>query len=253
MLELDNVSRRFGESVALAEVSLTTPAGQTTVLIGPSGCGKSTMVRSMNGLVIPDAGTVRFEGAALDELDMLEVRRRIGYVIQSGGLFAHMTARENISIVARHLGWSRERIDARIDELVELTHFPSGGLGRYPGTLSGGQRQRVGLMRALMLDPDVLLLDEPLGALDPLIRAELQEQLREIFRSLGKTVVLVTHDMSEAAYFADLIVLMRGGAIVQRGTLEELLEAPAEPFVEEFIGAQRRTMSFEGSGGGGRS
>ncbi|MEE8170379.1 MAG: ATP-binding cassette domain-containing protein, partial [Phycisphaerae bacterium] len=154
----------------------------------------------------------------------------------------HLTARGNVALLARYQGWSRERIEARIAALTSLTHFPPDGLQRYPAQLSGGQRQRVGLMRALMLDPDLLLLDEPLGALDPMIRAELQNDLREIFQTLGKTVVMVTHDIGEAGFFADSIVMMRDGRIIQQAALNELLQSPAEPFVSQFINAQRSPL-----------
>ena len=163
----------------------------------------------------------------------------MGYVLQDGGLFPHLSARNNVSLMAEHLGWSSKRIVSRIEELAELTHFPVDGLDRFPLQLSGGQQQRVSLMRALMLDPEVLLLDEPLGALDPMIRFELQNDLREIFSRLRKTVVMVTHDLAEAAFFGDTIVLLRGGRIVQKGTLQQMLGAPADEFVTRFIQAQR--------------
>jgi osmoprotectant transport system ATP-binding protein len=166
----------------------------------------------------------------------------MGYVVQDGGLFPHLTASGNVALMARWLGWDRDRIAARLAELVGLTDFPADGLSRYPAELSGGQRQRVGLMRALMLDPDVLLLDEPLGALDPMIRYELQTDLRDIFRTLGKTVVMVTHDIGEAGYFGDSVVLLRDGAVVQQGSLRDLLDRPADPFVERFITAQRSLL-----------
>ena len=164
----------------------------------------------------------------------------MGYVVQDGGLFPHLTAAGNVSLMARYLGWDAARIRGRLDGLTTLTRFPGEALARYPAQLSGGQRQRVGLMRALMLDPEVLLLDEPLGSLDPLVRAELQEDLAEVFRSLGKSVVMVTHDLAEAAFFGHEIVLLRDGRIVQRGVLEDLLNTPADPFVTRFIRAQRR-------------
>jgi osmoprotectant transport system ATP-binding protein len=163
----------------------------------------------------------------------------VGYVIQDGGLFPHLTASGNITLMARQLKWDGARIKDRLEALLTLTKFPRDGLARYPVQLSGGQRQRVALMRALMLDPDVLLLDEPLAALDPMIRYELQNDLRGIFQELSKTTVLVTHDLAEAAYFGDRIVLMREGEIVQQGTLEAMLRSPAEPFVTQFINAQR--------------
>jgi len=172
----------------------------------------------------------------------------MGYVIQEGGLFPHLTARENVILMACHLKWNHQRIEDRLYFLTELTRFPHSGLDRYPVQLSGGQRQRVSLMRALMLEPDLLLLDEPLAALDPMIRADLQADLKEIFTQLNSTVVLVTHDMSEACYFGDEIVLLRAGAIVQTGTPDELIHAPSDPFVTKFIKAQRNLLdSFSGS------
>ena len=239
MLDLVGVSKTYGRATALHPTDLALPPGRTTVLLGPSGCGKSTLLRLMVGLLRPDTGTVLFDGQPLTADNALEVRRRIGYVIQDGGLFPHLTARGNATLMARYLGWDRGRTEARLTELAALSRFPADGLDRYPAQLSGGQRQRVGLMRALMLDPDALLLDEPLGALDPIIRSELQDDLRQVFQALGKTVVLVTHDLGEAAFFADRIVLMRGGHIVQQGTLADLWRRPADPFVTQFIRAQR--------------
>jgi osmoprotectant transport system ATP-binding protein len=241
MLELRHVSKSFAATHALRDVSLTATAAQTTALLGPSGCGKSTLLRLMIGLLRPDAGTVLFGGAPLPyDADALDgIRHRMGYVIQDGGLFPHLTARENVTLLARFLGRDGADVTDRIRELADLVELPLDALGRYPVQLSGGQRQRVGLMRALFLDPDVLLLDEPLGALDPLIRADLQDDLRAIFRDLEKTVVLVTHDVSEAGFLSDTIVLLRDGEIVQTGPIDDLVERPAEPFVERFIRAQR--------------
>ncbi len=239
MFRLDDISKRYEGRPALDRLSLDIPEDRTTVLIGPSGCGKSTLLRIMVGLVRPDTGTVTFDDQALDEASVDLVRRRLGYVIQQGGLFPHMTARENICLMARQYRWSPERIDDRLSELLTLTRFPADALDRYPGELSGGQNQRVALMRALMPDPRVLLLDEPLGALDPMIRFELQEDLQRVFSTLKKTVVMVTHDLAEAAFLGDLMVLMRAGRIVQRGCLTDLLQNPAEPFVEKFVCAQR--------------
>ncbi|MEX2453569.1 MAG: ATP-binding cassette domain-containing protein [Rhodospirillaceae bacterium] len=239
MFALSHVSKTFGRTAAVRDLDLPIAGGATTVLIGPSGCGKSTLLRLLNGLLTPDSGTVSFDGEELSPANVLPFRRRMGYVIQDGGLFPHLTAVGNVSLMARHLGWDRERIDARLSDLCDLTRFPPDGLGRYPAELSGGQRQRVGLMRALMLDPDALLLDEPLGALDPMIRYDLQRDLREIFRRLRKTVVLVTHDLGEAGFLGDEIVLLRDGAIVQRGDMQALLAAPADGFVERFVRAQR--------------
>jgi osmoprotectant transport system ATP-binding protein len=239
MFELRDAGKSFGDVVAVAPVSLAIDPRRTTVLIGPSGCGKSTLLRLMNGLVAPDTGSVVFDGEPVTADSAVALRRRLGYVIQEGGLFPHLTAGRNVSLMARHLGWPRTRITDRLAELCDLTRLPAATLERYPSQLSGGQRQRVGLMRALMLDPDALLLDEPLGALDPMIRYDLQEELQEIFRNLGKTVVLVTHDLGEAAFFADRIVLMRDGAIEQQGGMADLLERPASDFVHRFTRAQR--------------
>jgi osmoprotectant transport system ATP-binding protein len=242
MLELVGVAKTFGRTAALHPTDLTLPPGRTTVLLGPSGCGKSTLLRLMIGLTPPDSGTILFDGQPLTSANALRIRQRIGYVIQDGGLFPHLTARDNVTLMARYLGRDPLASARRLTELAELTRFPSDGLDRYPTQLSGGQRQRVALMRALMLEPDLLLLDEPLGALDPLIRADLQTDLRDIFRALGKTVLLVTHDLGEAAFLGDLIVLLRAGRVVQRGTLADLVRAPAEPFVTQFINAQRRPL-----------
>jgi osmoprotectant transport system ATP-binding protein len=239
MFSLDGVTKHYAGRPALGPLTLALPTGRTTVLIGPSGCGKSTLLRLLIRLIEPDAGTVTFAGRPVTPETAQGVRLRTGYVIQDGGLFPHLTARGNVALMARHLGWDRVRTDARVGELAELTRFPADGLDRYPRQLSGGQRQRVGLMRALLLDPDALLLDEPLGALDPLVRADLQTELRGIFRTLGKTVVLVTHDLGEAAYFADLVVLLRDGQVVQSGGSGDLWHRPADPFVTRFVQAQR--------------
>jgi osmoprotectant transport system ATP-binding protein len=195
-------------------------------------------LRVLVGLVPPDSGEVRIDGQWLDDATLPLLRHRIGYVIQDGGLFPHLTAEQNIGLMARVVGWPESRVATRVAELAVLTRFPSERLARWPLELSGGQRQRVALMRALMLDPELILLDEPLGALDPLIRAELQADLRRIFQTLQKTVVLVTHDVREAALLAERIVLMRDGRIVQSGTLDDLQRAPADPFVEQFLQAQ---------------
>ena len=239
MIELKHVSKTFGQTQVLQPTSLSFEIGKTTVLIGPSGCGKSTLLRMMIGLIQPDQGEVLFEGSPLTAANVIDVRRRVGYVIQDGGLFPHLSAANNVGLMARYLGWDKLRIDDRIRELAELTRLPPGALDRFPAQLSGGQRQRLGIMRALMLDPAVILLDEPMGALDPLVRYDLQEDLRNIFQSLQKTVVLVTHDMGEAGFFGDHVVLLGSGRIVQQGKLDDLIQSPADPFVVRFISAQR--------------
>jgi osmoprotectant transport system ATP-binding protein len=242
MLELNRVSKSYAGVCALERCDLAVAAGQTTVLIGPSGCGKSTILRLIIGLQMPDEGSIRFGGQLLEPDRLLELRQRMGYVIQDGGLFPHLCARDNVALMARYLRWPDERIATRITELAELTHFPVDALDRFPIQLSGGQQQRVSLMRSLMLDPEVLLLDEPLGALDPMIRLDLQADLREVFTTLGKTVLMVTHDLGEAAFFADTVVLLRDGRIVQQGSMEQLLREPADDFVQRFIQAQRSPL-----------
>lgn len=247
MLKLASVSKYYGSTAALQSTDLSISRGQTTILIGPSGCGKSTLLRLMIGLIQPDTGTVCFEEELLTAASILEQRQRMGYVIQEGGLFPHLTAQGNVTLMANYLGWKKARIQQRLAELMILTRFPRDAMDRYPLQLSGGQRQRVALMRALMLNPDLLLLDEPLGALDPLNRYELQSELRAIFQSLGKTVVMVTHDMGEAAYFGEHIVLLQEGKIIQQGTVRDLIEKPETPFVERFIRAQRSPSSLSKS------
>jgi osmoprotectant transport system ATP-binding protein len=236
-IELREVVKRYGAE-GLGPVSLAVASGRTVALIGPSGAGKSTLLRLVLGLLAPDAGDVRIRGAPLQPTDHAG-RRRFGYVVQGGGLFPHLTAEGNAALVARHLRWAPARVSARLAELAALTRFPPEALARFPHELSGGQAQRVSLMRALFLEPEILLLDEPLGALDPITRADLQADLRSIFAELGKTVLLVTHDLAEAAFFAHELALLRDGRVVQRGTLDDLSRAPADPFVARFVRAQR--------------
>ena len=242
MLALVGVSKAYGSHHALHTTDLTIPAGRTTVLLGPSGSGKSTVLRLLVGLVWPDTGQVLFQSTAVGRANIRRLRHRMGYVIQEGGLFPHLTVAGNVTLLARHLDWSAKAIDDRVDALIELARLPRDVLHRYPAQLSGGQRQRVSLMRALILDPDVLLLDEPLGSLDPMIRHDLQQDLKRIFGELGKTVVMVTHDIGEAGFFGELLVLLRDGRIVQQGTLEDLVRRPAEGFVQQFINAQRSPL-----------
>ncbi len=244
MIDLYQVTKVYGETVALHQTDISLQTGKTTVLIGPSGCGKSTLLRIIVGLTQPSSGSAHFAGVELNRKTVRRIRRRMGYVIQEGGLFPHLTARENATLMARHLGWRKETIKVRVEETAALVALPASCLDRYPVHLSGGERQRVSLMRALFLDPDLLLLDEPLGALDPIIRHGLQEELRLIFRKLRKTVVLVTHDMAEAAFFGDKIMLLKDGRIVQSGKLRDLLDNPTDSFVELFIRAQR-SIPFE--------
>jgi osmoprotectant transport system ATP-binding protein len=239
VIELEHVSHSYPQATALDDVSLQVAAGETVALIGPSGCGKSTLLKAVIGLVRPGRGRVAVDGVELHPSSELELRRRVGYVIQSGGLFPHLTSVENITLAARYLRRDAKWIEGRVDELADLVQLRREVLQRYPTNLSGGQSQRVGLMRALMLDPAVLLLDEPLGALDPMVRHGLQEELRALFERLRKTVLLVTHDMAEAAFFAKRLVLMSAGRIVQEGTYRDLATTPAQEFVCEFVRAQR--------------
>src|SRR4030095_6006266 len=239
LVQLSRVAKTFGDAPAVHDVDLSIERGKTTVLIGPSVCGKSTLMRLIIGLIEPDRGEIQFDGAQLRPEKIDTVRQRVGYVIQEGGLFPHLTARGNVLLMARHVGRDENEMGERLRELCALTRFPENLLDRYPLELSGGQRQRVSLMRALMLFPELLLLDEPLGALDPLVRAALQMDLKEIFARLQQTALLVTHDLAEAAYLGDTIVLMNEGRIVQQGLIGDLRERPASNFVSEFVNAQR--------------
>lgn len=238
-IELVGVEKRFGEAVALRPTTLSFPAGRTTALIGRSGSGKSTILRLIVGLVSPTAGEVRIGGTPLTASRLEELRHRTGFVIQEGGLFPHLTVRGNALLLGRHLGRPPDELDRRLRETAALVRLPSALFDRYPSELSGGERQRAGLLRALILDPEILLLDEPMAALDPLVRAELQEEFREVFTRVAPTVVLVSHDLAEAAYLSDRLVLLDRGAVVQDGALDDFRRAPATPFVRAFVNAQR--------------
>ncbi len=239
LISFDGVSHRFGQVAAVQDVELHVGDAETVALIGPSGCGKSTLLRLAIGLLAPDRGRILINDREVRADTLREIRHRVGYVIQAGGLFPHLTAIENVTLAARHLRRESRWIDSQIGTLADLVRLPHDLLQRYPAELSGGQRQRISLMRALMLDPEVLLLDEPLGALDPMVRFELQAELRDLFTRLKKSVVLVTHDLAEAAFFSRHLALMRDGRIVQQGSYEDLTRAPVEPFVTDFIKAQR--------------
>ena len=202
LLKLIEISKRYGDALVLEAVSLEVGAGETVAIIGPSGCGKSTLLRIINGLVQPDSGEVHIGDKRVTSANVRDLRRRIGYVVQGGGLFPHLTARENVSLAARVFGIDRSQVEQRIDDLADLVSLTTAQLDRFPHKLSGGQNQRVALMRALMLEPELMLMDEPLAALDPMVRAELQEELRALFMRLGKTVIFVTHDLAEAGYIA---------------------------------------------------
>lgn len=242
MIDLQNIIKSYNGQRVLDGISLKIPKAKTVSLIGPSGCGKSTLLRIAMGLIRQDSGTVHIAGEELTQENMLENRRKMGYVIQKGGLFPHLTARENCTLVAHYLAWDRAKIEARISELADLVKIELSELDRLPNNLSGGQQQRISLIRALMLDPEVIVLDEPLGSIDPLVRSELQTDLKSIFTDLKKTVLLVTHDLGEAAYLGDEIVLMKAGKVVQQGSIQEILKQPANDFVERFVNAQRSPL-----------
>lgn len=249
MVRLEGIQKRFDGIRAVESLVLELSPERTLALIGPSGCGKTTLLRLIAGLITPDSGRVLIDGTEMTPATARRLRRAIGYVIQEGGLFPHLTARQNVALAAKPAGWAAERLRDRIRELADLVRLLPDALERYPAQLSGGQKQRVGLMRGLLLDPDLLLLDEPLAALDPMVRSQLQEDLKRIFQALRKTVLLVTHDMGEAAFLGDEIALMRDGRVVQRGAFSDLVRHPAEPFVTEFIRAQRPPR-LEGEEGG---
>ena len=246
MIRLEKVSKSFGSSRVLQDVSLAMAEGRTTAIMGLSGSGKSTLLALIVGLETPDHGEVWIGAERMAPRSAENLRLRMGYVIQDGGLFPHLTARRNIEIMARETGWLEARRGERVSELCALTRFPAEALERYPAELSGGQRQRVSLMRALMLDPPIVLLDEPLGALDPMTRANLQEELKSIFRTLEKTVVIVTHDVSEAAFLGDTIVVLHQGRVLQQGGFRDLVARPADAFVTDFIRAQTQRFAALG-------
>jgi len=236
MISLDGVGKRFGDRDAVADITLTIERGALCVLVGPSGAGKSTVLRMINALVPADRGAIRIDGRDILEIEPTELRRGIGYVIQSIGLFPHWTVARNIATVPRLLGWPAERIASRVRELSELLQLDASLLDRYPHQLSGGQQQRVGVARALAGDPGIMLMDEPFGALDPITRGTLQDALVRIHRRTAKTIVLVTHDMDEALRLGTHIAVLTNGALVQHGTPREVLEAPVDDFVQQFVG-----------------
>lgn len=246
MMTVSHVSKSLGGNLILDDVDLTLAPGTTTVLIGPSGCGKTTLLKLMVGLLWPDGGEIQFDGQPVTAKNINQMRRRFGYVIQEGGLFPHLTARQNVCLMPEYLKRLGKETSERINQLSKLCHLSESILDRYPAQLSGGQRQRISLIRALMLDPEVLFLDEPLGALDPLVRFDLQHELREIFRNLKKSVVMVTHDLREADFFADQIVLMQKGRLVQQGRLSDFARQPASEFVRRFVGAHGFESSHQG-------
>jgi osmoprotectant transport system ATP-binding protein len=245
MLELQNISKTFEDRTVLSDVNLMVPKGATHALIGSSGSGKTTLLRITLGLIPFDKGYVKINDQALLSCTQVEWADRIGYVPQDGGLFPHISGRNNVALIAKLRGWRRARIDDRVEELRKVVDLDPEILSRFPREMSGGQKQRVSIMRAAMMDPAVMLLDEPMAALDPLIRRSLQQELKSIFQRLGKTVLLVTHDLGEAVYLAEQMTMLHEGRVVQSGTPRELLLHPANPFVSQFINAQR-TLSDSG-------
>jgi osmoprotectant transport system ATP-binding protein len=236
MIGLHNVAKHFAGTRAVTDFSLAVGEGEFCVLVGPSGCGKSTVLRMINAMILPDAGSIEVFGADISRVSPVELRRAIGYVIQSVGLFPHWTIAENILAVPRLLNWPKARRAARLEEIVALIGIDTHLLARYPRHLSGGQQQRIGVARALAADPPIILMDEPFAALDPLSRGSLQDEIRRIHAQSGKTIVFVTHDMDEALRLATMIVVMRQGRIVQKGTPTEVVLDPAQDFVRDFLG-----------------
>jgi osmoprotectant transport system ATP-binding protein len=236
MIAFEDVVVRFGATPALDGVTLAVPAGALCAIVGPSGCGKTTLLRLVNRLVEPDGGTVRVRGEDVARTDAPALRRSIGYAMQSVGLFPHRTVAENIATVPRLLGWDTARIAARVAELLGLLHLDAAIADRIPRALSGGQAQRVGLARALAADPDILLMDEPFGAVDPITRRGLRAELRRIHAETGKTILLVTHDPEEALELGTQVAVMRGGRLVAGGPPAEVVAPDADPFARELLG-----------------
>ena len=237
MIELKGVTKRHGARISADNVSFMVEKGAFCAIVGPSGSGKSTTLRMINRLIEPSAGTITLDGADVAALPVENLRRRIGYAIQSVGLFPHWTIADNIATVPRLLHWPEQRVQQRIDELLRLLQLDAAAIReKYPHQLSGGQQQRVGVARALAADPEVLLMDEPFGALDPITRAALRGELARVQRATAKTILFVTHDIDEALELADKIALLRDGRLVQFGTPSELLTRPADDFVRDFMG-----------------
>ncbi|BET53653.1 choline ABC transporter ATP-binding protein OpuBA [Bacillus subtilis] len=244
MLTLENVSKTYkGGKKAVNNVNLKIAKGEFICFIGPSGCGKTTTMKMINRLIEPSAGKIFIDGENIMDQDPVELRRKIGYVIQQIGLFPHMTIQQNISLVPKLLKWPEQQRKERARELLKLVDMGPEYLDRYPHELSGGQQQRIGVLRALAAEPPLILMDEPFGALDPITRDSLQEEFKKLQKTLHKTIVFVTHDMDEAIKLADRIVILKAGEIVQVGTPNDILRNPADEFVEEFIGKERLIQS----------
>jgi osmoprotectant transport system ATP-binding protein len=240
-ITLENISKFYGDQQALLDIELTFTDDVTTAVVGPSGSGKSTLLQMINGLVRPNHGTVVVFGKPIDYQRLPELRLHIGYAVQGTGLFPHLTVEANITLLARLIKWDAERIKARTEELMELVNLPFSYVQRYPHELSGGEQQRVGLCRAMMLNPQVFLLDEPFGALDPITRNEIQREFLHLQRSEARTIILVTHDLREALKLAQRLVILDQGRLVQHGTCAEILENPANGFIRSFFQSHLET------------
>ncbi len=238
MIKIEHITKFYGKNKIISEIDLELASGKTHVLLGSSGCGKSTLIRIILGLIPADSGKVFLDNKQVLLEKQKEIAQQVGYVMQQGELFPHLSTYDNICLIAKVREWSKERMDQRITELSEMMSFDKKILSRYPQQLSGGQRQRAAIMRALMLDPRYLFLDEPLGALDPIVQASLQKELKILFNSLKKTVLIVTHNIAEAAYFGHTVTLLNDGYIAQHGTMESLFQKPNNNFVQTFIHAQ---------------
>lgn len=246
MVSFNNVSKAYAGNPVISNLSLEIPRNQFAVLIGPSGCGKTTMLKMINRLIEPTEGSIFVDGQNIAEINPVDLRRRIGYVIQQIGLFPNMTIEQNIEVVPKLLKWPKEKCRERTRELLEMVDMdPSQYLGRYPSELSGGQQQRIGVLRALATSPPLILMDEPFGALDPITRETLQEEVKKLQKNLGITIVFVTHDIDEAVKLADVIILMKDGKIVQKAPPEELLANPANDYVREFIGKKHIRTNYD--------
>ncbi|WP_312045250.1 ABC transporter ATP-binding protein, partial [Anaerotignum sp.] len=237
MIQFRNVSKRYGKKIILDNLTLDIKAGEFVILIGPSGCGKTTTLKTINRLIEPDSGEIFIDGKDITKVDPVQLRRTIGYVIQQIGLFPNMTVEQNIAIVPKLLNYKKEEIDEIVHRLLDLVNMPyEENAKKYPSELSGGQQQRIGVLRALAASPPIVLMDEPFGALDPVTRDSLQEEVKKIQKKLGKTIVFVTHDMDEAIRLADTIVFMNEGKVLQVASPEEMLQNPADPIIKSFLG-----------------
>lgn len=239
MISIRNISKKFGSNAALSGVSLELADAETHVFLGSSGSGKSTLLRIIAGLIEPDSGEVRIGNELMNRVSQPNLSQKIGFMLQEGGLFPHLNAEANVLLMPRILKWEKSKTDERFRSLLEIVNLEPNLLKKFPRQLSGGERQRVALMRALFLDPPVLLLDEPLGAVDPLIRHYLQRDLKDIFARLKKLVIFVTHDLNEAAYMGRSVSLFHDGRLIQTGAVDDLWLRPKEQFVTEFVNAQR--------------